>query len=173
MTEKIDWQIRQGKVGPIELGKRVPDALLPGVEASYVGRFVADGQPMDALRVADPPVLVVLASGPFAEASATGDPPEVTDGLRAKAAEAVRGGVAVKAVHVEGDGPRTEAGVGVGSTLEELVRAYPDLKVAPMPEMFGKDTCVGRARSLPGISFVFATCGKAKSGEPVVRVDVY
>jgi hypothetical protein len=177
MTDtKIEWKIQPGRVGLVELGKPMPAALLgPDLEARYVARYIADAQPIDAFRFADPPLLVVLANGPYAASSAQGDPSGVppTDRLRGQAAEVARGGALVKAVVVEAAGPTTEAGLGVGSTLDELKQAYPDLRTASFPETFGRDTCVARAKSLPGVAFVFVTCSKASKGEPAVRVDLW
>jgi hypothetical protein len=175
-TPKIEWRIEQGKVGPIELGKPIPAVLLtPDLETHYLARYIADAVPMDAFRFDDPPLTIVLASGPFAESSAQGDlvaqPP--TDQLRGKAAEVARGGVAVKAIMVHGAGPTTTTGLGVGSALDAIKAAYPDLKLSGRPETLGKDMCVATSKSLPGVAFVFASCGKANKGEPVTRVDLW
>lgn len=172
---KIEWRIAQGKVGPVELGKKLPDVVLArDLEKLYLARYIADAQPIDAFQLDDPPLLIVLEGGPYSEAAKEGDPSAMspTDKYRGAAAKAARGGTPVRAVFVMGPGPTTEAGVGVGSTLDDLKRALPDIKLAPIPETFGKDMCVGRAKSLPGVGFVFATCGKANKGEAVVRVDL-
>lgn len=173
---KIEWRIAQGMVGPVELGKKLPDVVLAReLEKLYVARYIADAQPIDAFQLDEPPLLIVLDGGPYAAAAQVGDPSAMspTDKYRGEAARSARAGAPVKAVLVMGPGPTTEAGVGVGSTLEELKRALPDIKLAPIPETLGKDLCVGRAKSLPGVGFVFATCGKANKGEAVLRVDLW
>jgi hypothetical protein len=175
-TPKIEWRIEEGKVGPVELGKAIPAVLLaPDLEAHYVARHIADAVPMDAFRFDDPPLTLVLAAGPFAEASAVGDPSgqPPTDRLRGKAAEVARGGVAVKAIMVHGAGPRTATGLGVGSTFEDIQAAYADAKLTGRPETLGGDGCVAKSKSLPGVVFVFASCAKAKQGDPVARVDLW
>jgi hypothetical protein len=171
--EKIDWTVAQGKVGPIELGKPLPAVVLGrDLGPTYVARYVADGQAVDAFQLDDPPLLIILDKGPYSDAGGQ-DPTAMspTDKYRAQAVEAAKR-VAVRAVLVTGPGPQV-AGVGVGSTLDELKRAFPDLELAPVPETLGKDRCVGRARSLPGVRFVFSSCGKADPGETVLRVDLW
>jgi hypothetical protein len=172
-AQKIDWTVAQGKVGPIELGKPLPAVVLGrDLGQAYVARYVADGQPVDAFQLDDPPLLVILDKGPYSAAGGQ-DPTAMSpsDKHRAEAVEAAKA-AAVRAVLVTGPGPHV-SGVGVGSTLEELRRAFPDLKLAPVPETLGKDRCVGRAKSLPGVGFVFSSCGKADKGEPVLRVDLW
>jgi hypothetical protein len=175
-TPKIDWRIAVGRVGPIELGKPMPGVLLdaPDLDGHYVARFIADAQPLDGFRYDDPPLTVVLAAGPFAELDAKGhhgEPP--VDRLRAKAAAAARGGVAVKSVMIHGPGPATADGLGVGSTLAEVKAVYTDVRLMPLPETLGDDVCIAYSKSNQGISFVFGNCNKANAGDPVKRVDVW
>jgi hypothetical protein len=170
------WTIEPARVGAVELGKRVPDALLgPGLEQRYEAIYIADGQPVDVFRFDVPPIMLVLAKGPWRTAGRKADPagPPPADQHRAKAVELARQGVEVRAVIVLEPGPKTEAGVGVGSSLDELERAYPDLKLRPFPEVLGDDACVGRTKSLADVAFVFSDCRKAKQGEPVRRVDLW
>jgi hypothetical protein len=168
----IDWTIAPGRVGPCELGKPMPAVLLADdLAAHYAPRFIADAQPVDAFALGDPPLFVILATGPFTtQAHAGGDKPAI-DPLRAQAAELAKT-TPVKLVMVTGRGPKTAAGLGVGATLAELTAAYADAKLSPQPETLGRDVCAARAKSLPGVAFVFASCAKAKAGEGVVRVDV-
>lgn len=149
--------------------------LRPDLAAHYVARYIADAQPMDAFQFDEPPLTVVLTTGPFAIESLQHAPssPPPTELLRGKAAAAARGGMPVRAVLVHRAGPATAAGGGVGSTLDALRRAYPDLELTPFPEILGDDTCVARAPSLPGVAFVFETCDRAKLGDPAKRVDLW
>lgn len=168
-AQKIDWRIEPGRVGPAELGKPLPEALAAD-ETRYLARFIADAQPIDAFRFDDPPLMVIV-DGPFA-ASHADAAAGATERLRGKAVEAARGGAAVKLVMITGAGPKTAGGAGVGTTLAELQQAYPDVKLAALPETLGHDTCAAHTKQLPGVAFVFASCAKAKAGEPVTRVDV-
>ena len=171
----VVWAIQEGRVGPVEIGKRLPDELLgDDLAAHYVARYIADGQPIDAFVYETPPVLIILASGPFrTQVENTGEfvKPAV-DALRAQAATAARRGAKVQAIMIRGAGPTTEAGIGVGSTLAQLQAAYADLRLVPFPETLGGDTCRASTKLLPGIGFMFATCSKAKNGAPVTRLDI-
>jgi hypothetical protein len=87
--------------------------------------------------------------------------------------KALREGARVRAVLVHGPGPVTGAGVGVGSRLEALKAAYPDLDLHPVPPTLGGDECVAESAALKNVRFLFASCDAARSGAPVVRVDVW
>ena len=174
-TPKTSWRIEAGRVGPVELGKALPAELLAGdLESRYLARYIADGQPVDGFQYDEPPVLVLVEDGPFSnriEKTKKYEDPPVAE-LRGPGAKAARGGATVKTIMIMGAGPATEAGVGVGSTLEALKAAYADLRLWPFPETLGADMCTGKTKSLPGVVFVFATCAKANKGEPVKRIDV-
>jgi hypothetical protein len=162
-------------VGPVEIGNSLPiELLVDDLAAHYVARYIADSQPVDAFAYESPPMLVILASGPFrAQVSKTGKsvrPP--VDALRDKAATAARHGAKVQTIMVRGSGPTTEAGLGVGSTLAQLEAAYADLRLTPLPETLGDDVCRARTKVLAGVQFMFSTCSKARKGAPVTRLDV-
>lgn len=169
------WRIAAGRVGPVEVGSSLPAELLDDdLAAHYLARYVADAQPVDAFAYESPPLLIILASGPFRtqveKTGKLGKP--ASDALRAKAADDARRGAKVKAIMVRGKGPETDAGVGVGSTLVELKAAYADLQLSALPETLGNDTCRAHSKTLPGVQFLFATCSQAKAGAPIVRVDI-
>jgi hypothetical protein len=94
--------------------------------AHYVARCIADGQPVDAFVYEPPPVLIILASGPFrAQVENTGEPVKpAVDALRDTAATATRRGAKVRIIMIRYRGPTTEAGAGVGSTLAQLQAAH-------------------------------------------------
>jgi hypothetical protein len=80
---------------------------------------------------------------------------------------------AIRALRLFAVEVKTEAGVGVGSTLEALLAAYPDLQTRSLPPTLGKDRCNASTRALPGVYFHFESCDAADSGAGVVRVDVW
>ena len=168
------WRIAVGQVGAIKLGSPLPANLLDDDLAKhYVARYIADGQPVDAFSYDKPALLIILASGPFGtrvEATHERIPPR-SEVSRAEAAE-LANEVPVKTIMVRGSGPATDSGAGVGSTLVDLQRAYGDLKLSALPETLGGDTCRAHSKSLPGIQFMFSTCSRAKTGAPVIRIDV-
>jgi hypothetical protein len=164
------WRIRPGAVGPIEVGKRIPKEMLTqDLEKRYVARHIDDAQPFEGFRYDDPPITVGIAKGPFMAWDARhglDDPP--MEQLRKKAAKAARGGAKVKSIWVEAAGPTTEAGIGVGSTIDALRQAYRDLAISRIPE----NQCIATSRSLPGIVFRLDPCGKGGTGQVVKRVDL-
>ena len=176
---QVVWRITPGRVGPLEVGKPLPALLLRrDLAAHYAAAYIADAQAVDTFGFDDPPVTIILASQTFAEFERRGDstatgPGPATTRLRDKAAEAARRGAIVTRVMIRSAGPATETGLGVGSTLEQLQRAYADLKLQALPPTLGADQCVAVARSFPRVGFVFTNCSKAKQGEPVKRVDLW
>ena len=62
------WLIEPGRVGVLQLGQPVPAALVTDdLAAHYLARYIADAQPLDGFRLDEPPLTIVLATGPFAE----------------------------------------------------------------------------------------------------------
>ncbi len=79
-------------------------------------------------------------------------------------------------VMIDGPGAVTAAGHGVGASLAALKASYPDLRTYPRPptdERTRPDGCLARAKSMPGVGFVFTTCRAADAGELVSRVDLW
>jgi hypothetical protein len=171
--QKTEWTITEKGVGAVVLGRPLPAALrAPDLGTHYFARYFGDFQPEEGFRLADPPLEVSIGDGPFAK-KAEEDTIEPDAAAFAPAAvKAVKAGAPVTAVRVLGPGPRTAAGLGVGSTLADLRRANADTRVHPVPPTLGKDECVATTPGAPGVVFLFATCKAAEAGEPVVRVDV-
>lgn len=170
------WRVAGGRVGAIEIGRPLPSALLDDTLAShYRARYVADVQPVDAFEYPVPPMLLILASGPFRDRGSRDGATlaSATSELRDTAAAAARRGATVEMVIVRGPGPTTAAGIGVGSTVAELEASYPDVKLRPVPETFSDDGCLATTASLPGVRFVFGTCSDdAKHRIRVKHIDV-
>jgi hypothetical protein len=174
LTPSVPWLIDAGGVGALRLGQPLPAALVDGeLERGYVAGYLGDGVAYDGFRLEHPPLTVILSRGPFEELDRRdheGAPP--LDVLRPRALAAVREGATVRALLVHGRGLATAGGLGVGSTLAELERAYPDLRVSPVPPTAGGDRAVATSRSQPGLAFFFADFDAAHVGGPVTRVDV-
>lgn len=173
--EHVPEGMHKAGVARVRLGAPLPRDLVPrDPEARYVAGYHADFQPHEGFRLDTPPVTAFLDQGPFQRASAKGvvDPSEAK-GLAGKAARAARGGARVRMILVESADVKTSTGVGVGSNLEALRAAYPDLRVGPVPPTFGGDECVATTPSAPVFHFHFRTCRAAEDGEGVVRVLLF
>lgn len=166
------WEIRTGSVGPFALGSAIPDAHLEGAEAHYFARYIADGQPFEGFSFDG--VDVAIEGGPFAawdRKKGPGEPP--VDDLRDDAVKKARKGAKVSWILVRGETHRTATGIGVGSSLLDVLEAIGEAAVRPLPPTFGDDLCSARPHALPGVSFVFESCDAAGDGARVLRVDVW
>jgi hypothetical protein len=165
--------VDDGGVGDVRVGSAIPPAHLAGDDAKsrYTLRWVADAQPFEAFRVADPPVFAQF-SGPFtrwAESNAGPlDPGRFVD----EALREARSGAPVQALVVEERGPKTSAGIGVGSSFTELSAAYPGARLTRSPEWFEpRPTCSVTVPELPRVAFLLAACADNERGD-VTRIVI-
>lgn len=173
--EKREWVIEAGRVGSvIALDKPIPHTLLGSeLEKKYFADYIADAQAIDAFKFENPPLIIVLKKGPFRTHALKSYGAPQSQKYASQAAKLARSGEKIEAIFVMGAGPKTKAGVGVGSSLLELQRAYRDFKIHSIPETWGNDTCTGSTSELPHVFFIFETCEKAEQGQPVLRVDLH
>lgn len=170
----VPWLIDAGGVGALRLGQPVPAGLVDDELARrYVAGYLGDGVAYDGFRLEHPPVTIVLSRGPFAELDRKGhEGPPPLELLRPRALGAVREGATIAAILVFARGLATAEGAGVGSTLQELEQAYPDLRVHPVPPTAGGDRAVAATGQLPGVAFYFSDFDAAQVGGQVTRVDL-
>jgi len=139
--KKVDYILSASgveKVGDpdrtLNLGSPLPRALLDGIAERYVAKYVADVQPFDGFRFDDPPAVVKLINGPFAQAEAKSSfvesgpplPGSKTHRnlalLAAKMAEKMR----VTWIEVSSELPQTSKGAHVGLMPDELLMLHPE-----------------------------------------------
>src|SRR5262245_42191772 len=71
MNQTIEWRIEAGRVGPVEIGRPLPEAMLvEDLGSHYLARLIADGQPIDAFTFEVPPLMIVVI-GPYTTANDT------------------------------------------------------------------------------------------------------
>jgi hypothetical protein len=160
-------------VGPICIGRPIPgDRLAPGAGSVFFCRFVADAQILEGFRIGTPAVLAGLDGGACKRwgRKNTGTPPEARF---EKAARTLAKRAKVVVIIVESRDVRARGETGVGSTLPDLRRTFPDLRIAPIPPTFGDDECVATTAREPAIRFHFRDCPAAEKGEGVTRVLIF
>ena len=167
-------KINQNSVGPVTIGKPIPEKLLTrGIEERYIAGYFADAQPYEGFQLQYPPVTVLLDRGPFMQKAKSSMANPAEKGLPQKALMTAKKGAKVKMIIVESKDVKTDAGVGIGSDLNALKSVYHDLKVNPVPTSFGNDECVAYSQSLPNVYFYFHTCKSAKDGEGMTRILLF
>lgn len=156
----MSWIIESGRVGELALDAPIPAALLGS--ARYVPGYIADAQPIDAFRWDDAGITAVVDGGPFSERVQRGETvePEAEE-LRVPAVRHART-ARIRAIFVEGAGPTTPQGIGVGRPIAAL----PDALEALRPPLLGRDERVVRSASLPGVTFVI-------DGAVVTRIELW
>lgn len=170
-------------IGDVRLGSPLPARLLaPGSDplGRYFPGLHADAQTHDGFRLPGFPVRILMAgSGPFTrwfdDPKRKADPPPDAATRRRLAADAVRearAGARVGWIVVDGPGPRTASGIGVGSTLAEVMRAHPAARPRSQPPTFGKDECEVTLAPLKQVQVYFPHCRAARAGARATRMTV-
>lgn len=175
--------IRSGAVGDIRVGKRLPAKFvddagkLEKLKKRYVAGFYADAQVYEGFRLGSPAILVALQKGPFYRwfedpNRKKAPPPNPAPRFVDAAIEEAKAGLKVDYVVVEGAGAVTRKGIGVGSTLTELKKAYGSITLHSNPVQFGGDRCVAAIPKLKGVRAYFSTCEAARGGDGIVHIVV-
>ncbi|MBN2160663.1 MAG: hypothetical protein JW807_14840 [Spirochaetes bacterium] len=170
------WIIRDSSVGPIVLHKRIPPSLIgPAdiLEKTYFATYIADARLFEGFAFGTPPVKVGIDDGPFYQSEK--DHEVETPAMELLSREAARRvkNLKVSLLVVESPKIRTEQGIGVGSTLDDMRHAYGDLRMNPVPPTFSGDCCAAYTRRVRNVFFYFSDCAAAKRGAGVVRVMIF
>jgi hypothetical protein len=175
--------IHANGVGVLRLGRPIPAPLLrPAAhpELHYTVGFHADAQTYEGFRFPKTPVLALFTKGPFyhwfeyPKRQATGKPDPATQAkLAQQAVKHARAGTPIGWIVVDRKGPRTLKGIGIGSTLAELTRAYGALTLLTTPPDFGRDECSVLIKPLKHVSAFFKTCRDARAGGRITRLSLW
>lgn len=170
-------------VGTLRLGRPIPPPYLrPAVkpERTYVLGFHADAQTYEGFRFPKTGVLVLITKGPFyawfedPKRPVKGKPDAATTArLALSAVKHARAGKPIGWILIDHKGVRTSKGIGVGSTLVELTRAYGALTLSPTPPDFGRDRCGINIKPLRNVWAYFESCPKARAGGRVTRMSIW
>ena len=156
-------------MGDVLVGEPIPAAQLD--RARYEIRWVADAQPFEAFRIADPPVIAVIHGGPFEQWAQHDVGPLEPDRFADEALAFAKAGAPVAWILIEERGPTTPEGIGVGSSWDAVVAAYPGATVSHSPEWFEpRPTCRVQPKGTIDLQFLLSRCD-GENG-PVRRVLV-
>jgi hypothetical protein len=164
--------VDDGGVGDVRIGKAIPPIYLgpdSEVKNRYEIRWIADAQPFEAFRIGSPPVLAAFI-GPFTRWGKSNFGELVPGRFVDKALREARAGAKVEWIVVETSGPRTNAGIGVGSSFAELESAYAAAELRRLPAEFGpRPTCRVTVTELRHVSFQLRSCSGSERGD-VARI---
>jgi hypothetical protein len=165
-------------VGDLVLGRPVPAAHLAAAarpEDAFLVLHYADGQEAEAFRLPGLPVVVALAPPPESEAreAPDEDSPAALAARARRAVAAARAGRPILFLVIEGPGPQTAKGIGVGSRVPDLEAAYGPVVLNPVPPTLGQDRCVVIPKGLPNLKLHFADCTAARAGAAVTRILIW
>ncbi len=165
-------------VGPIKLGQPLPAKYLNNksmLQDQYVYGFYADGQPYEGFNLTKPPLLVAIENGPFLkwdEAHKVFKEPSI-EKLKEELFEMQTKNVKVKFLMIETPFLRTEKGIGVGSTMQEIKEVYSKVHENAVPPSFGGDEYAVMPVELDQVVFYFKDQQSAKIGGKVQRMMIF
>lgn len=162
-------------VGNIRIEKPIPLVLLMDkakLKKQYFYSFFADGIAYEGFDLSDPPVRIAIKNGPFVkwDMERKSWPPK--EDLTTMALKMNPSDMIVRFIVIESDKVKTNKGIGVGSTLEEIKKKYKLLGVYKVPPSFGGDECSVRAKDLENILFYFKDKKSAEAGGKVIRISI-
>jgi len=175
-----------GRVGLIELGKPLPPALLDGdLSGRYWARLYADAQPIEGFMFEEPPVLALVAGGPYRDFGYANPGAPIPKEIRKRAVELARANkLTVSKIVITSPALRTpgKGGVGVGSRFGELAETFGDIEARQFPGLWEEPTCLVAlpSKTHHRTGFFFKHCTVVADGgrthtviadeEPVIRV---
>lgn len=160
------WRITSDSVGPLKLGGSITEPAA-GFAATYRTSFYADAQPLEGFALDDPPVLAVVAGGPFSHWGQDHPGDAAPADVKQRAVELARTGkLTIGMIIVTDPRPKTEREVGVGDSYASFARAYEDLKPSRFPGLWEEPSCVASQATR---SFFFDRCD-ALEGAKLIRI---
>lgn len=163
------WLITPRAIGTLTLGMKLGEPAR-GFEGTYSATYYADAQPLEGFALDEPPVLAVVAGGPFAKwgESHPGEPPTAL--VKATAVKQARAGKLTVDMLVTTDPrPKTELGIGVGDDFLAFSKRYPSAPApSTFPALWEEPSCVIQQGTL---WFFFDRCD-TRAQATIIRIVV-
>jgi hypothetical protein len=167
---EASWKITASSVGGLRLRARLNHSAVPDLASRYEATSYGEGQPLEGFVLDDPPVLAVVAGGPYAKWARKNRGEPASEAVKSKAMALAKAGKLSIAMLVVGDArAKTAAGIGVGQDFAAFSAAYPGAK--PPEKTIGlweEPSCVAQQE---GVWFFFDQCEKLGSAR-IIRIVV-